>query len=59
MRSWTLEPAGIEAVAVAHAAFEVESPLEARVFQLEPPLVEYSSRKKSPESSPASRWPWK
>ena len=32
------------------------SPLDVRVFQEEPPLSEYSSRKKSPEaSSPVSR----
>ena len=31
-----------------------------RVVQVEPPLVEYSRRKKSPEASPpVSRWPWK
>ena len=48
------------AVASVHTGFEVESPFDANVLQLEPPSVETSSRKKSPEaSSPASRWPWK
>ena len=46
----------MDAVAVDQEATDRVSPLDTRVLQEEPPLSEYSTRKKSPEaSSPVSR----
>ena len=46
------------AVAWLHVALVVTSPIDASEDQVEPPFVESSKAKKSPEgSSPPSRWP--
>lgn len=54
-RTRVVEPDGIVALASVHAALERVSPFPASVFQLAPSLVEYSTEKPSPESSPLSR----